>query len=126
MFKARLAKSADIPTLLAWAKSKRNRSVNFGLFINDKETKKLVVTMKNKPIGVVFLTGDQEIALFLTPRHHGKGLGQIVLFEAHEWILRYWKNIGYVWANPGSMASIRLFRSMGYERGEAGDWFREI
>lgn len=127
MLKARLAHSKEIPLLLKWAQSKRNRGVNFKMSIKDPDTKKLIVHEMDKPIGVVIVDPHEgEISIFLVPRQHGKGKGVRVLYEAHDWIRRYYPDIGYIWAQCGSIASIRLFESMGYERQLFGDWVRNI
>lgn len=127
MLKVRAAKSCELPLLAKWSRSKRNRDINFSICLESDCTRKLIVSEGGKPIGVVvFDRHEGEMSIFLVPRHHDKGKGNDVLFMAHEWIRRYYPNIGYLWADCGNTASIRLFEGMGYVRELCGDWIYDF
>jgi len=108
----RLAKTSECDLLFKWARSNRNRKVNF---LSMKKTLKehrawfkwtrsrhkclhedcescpnrvdiLIGFVKDKPVGVVTCAYDGELDIFMCPYYHYKGLGAELLLHSTYWL----------------------------------------
>lgn len=118
-------KSHERDKVIKWSKSKQNKHVNF-IALHEEGSRVLIIEDVTPKGVVIFCPHEGELSIFLTPYNHGKGWGEYVLTEAMNWIERYYPNIGYVWANCGTMKSIKLFRGFGFTKDITGDWFLNI